>query len=221
MTKSDPNRVLRLLPFFAGGLAGFLLLINRLTTVELTASQARSDVVGVILSGVMMLIGIIWQQVQPRSPESVTLIGREGMELAENLPDAVKTELAWASHLLLTNTITKSLVVYYQGKVLLKRGILAENSEFKAGKILERVLETQKPVYLVDLKLYPGRVEFDYLPPNTQGIICQPLGNGVLILGANAPRSYTKQDENWIEGIADKLADTLSKNVDIAQADLS
>ena len=31
---------------------------------------------------------------------------------------------------------------------------------------------------------------------------------GVLILGANAPRSYTKQDERWIEGIADKLAES-------------
>ncbi|MFM9157965.1 MAG: cofactor assembly of complex C subunit B, partial [Dolichospermum sp.] len=44
----------------------------------------------------------------------------------------------------------------------------------------------------------------------TQGVICQPIGKeGVLILGANAPRSYTKQDENWIAGIADKLAVTL------------
>jgi hypothetical protein len=33
----------------------------------------------------------------------------------------------------------------------------------------------------------------------------------VLILGANAPRSYTQQDENWIEGIADKLAETLHR----------
>ena len=78
------------------------------------------------------------------------------------------------------------------------------------AKILNRVLETQKPVYLVNLNLYPGKVEFDYLPPNTQGVICQPLGNhGAMILGANVPRSYTKQDENWIEGIAEKLTLTL------------
>ncbi|ACK72578.1 conserved hypothetical protein [Gloeothece citriformis PCC 7424] len=222
MAKSDQNRVLRLLPFFAGGLAGLLLLINRLTTVQLTESQARSDVVGVILSGVMILVGIIWQQVQPRPPESVTLSGQQGMEWAADLPDGVKTELAWASHLLLTNTVTKSLVVYYQGMVLLRRGILGAKAQVTPGKILQRVLETGKPVYLVDLKLYPGRVEFDYLPENTQGIICQPIGKeGVLILGANAPRSYTKQDENWIEGIADKLADTLSKNLDLSQANLS
>ena len=210
MAKPDPNRVLRLLPFFAGGVGGILLLVNRLATPALTDSQARSDALGVILSAVLILIGLIWQQVQPRSPDTVSLIGQEGFELDSDLPDAVKVELAWASHLLLTNTVTRSLIVYYQGKVLLRRGILGTQS-FKLGKIVQRVLEKQKPIYLVALQIYPGRIEFDYLPENTQGIICQPLGNlGVLILGANAPRSYTKQDEIWIEGIANKLADTLA-----------
>jgi hypothetical protein len=36
---------------------------------------------------------------------------------------------------------------------------------------------------------------------------------GVLILAANVPRSYTKQDENWIEGIADKLGNTLDQGL--------
>jgi hypothetical protein len=211
--KTDPNRLLRQLPLITGGLGGTLLLVNRLTTSQLTESQSRSDVVGVILCGVLVLTGLIWQQVQPRSPEAVTLIGEEGLEFASDLPDVVKTELAWASHLLLTNTVTKSLVVYYQEKVLLRRGILGQKAIVEPGKILQRVLETGKPVYLVNLNLYPGKIEFDCLPENTQGVICQPLGNsGALILGANAPRSYTKQDENWIEGIADKLADTLQKN---------
>jgi hypothetical protein len=212
MAKPDQNYVLRQLPFVVGGLAGILLLTNRMLTPQLTESQARSDAVGVILSAVLILTGLLWQQVQPRSPDAVDLIGEQGFELLPGLPDEVKTELAWASHLLLTNTVTRSLVVFYQGKVLLRRGVLGVNPEVKPGTILKRVLEKQKPVYLVDLKVYPGRIEFDYLPENTQGVICQPIGNqGVLILGANAPRSYTKQDENWIEGIADKLANTLSR----------
>jgi hypothetical protein len=210
MSKSDPNRVLRLLPIFAGGLAGILLLINRLLTEHLTDSQARSDALGVIEGAVLILVGLIWQQIQPRSPEAVTLIGQEGFELAQHLPEEVKTELAWASHLLLTNTVTKSLVVYYQGQTLLRRGILGQNSQVQPGSILQRVLDSQKSVYLVNLNLYPGKIEFDYLPENTQGVICQPIGaRGVLILGANVPRSYTKQDEKWIEGIADKLAESL------------
>lgn len=211
--KSDPNRVLRRLPIIVGAIAGTLLMVNRLLTPTLTDSQARSDALGVILSAILVLTGLLWQQVQPRLPESVNLIGEEGFELADDLPEAVRKELAWASLLLLTNTVTKSVVVWAGDRVLLRRGILGPKATVTAGPILKRVQETQRPVYLVNLKLYPGRVEFDYLPENTQGVICQPLGNqGVIVLGANAPRSYTKQDEAWIAGIAEKLADTLSQH---------
>jgi hypothetical protein len=208
--KADNNRIVRLVPIGVGSIAGTLLMLNRVLTPELTDSQARSDAVGVILTAVLILTGLLWQQVQPRQPDSISLDGELGFELLPTLPELVKTELAWASHLLLTNTVTRSIVIYYQGRVLLRRGILAPKAEVTPGAILDRVLSKQKAIYLVDTKVYPGRIEFDYLPSNTQGIICQPLGTGgVMILAANAPRSYTKQDEAWIAGIADKLANSL------------
>ena len=210
MSQYDQNKVLRILPMIVGGLGGTLLMINRFFTPNLLASQARSDVVGVILSAFLILTGLLWQQIQPRPPDTVKLIGESGFELLPELSEIVKTELAWASSLLLTNTVTRTVIIWYQGKVLLRRGILPPESQIKRGAILKRVLDKQKPIYLVDLKVYPGRIEFNYLPENTQGVICQPISNnGVMILGANAPRSYTKQDENWISGIADKLTDTL------------
>jgi hypothetical protein len=210
MAKPDQNQVLRQLPIAVGAIAGTLLMVNRLLTPDLTNAQSRSDALGIIISAVLILTGLIWQQVQPKVPDSVVLVGEEGFELAEDLPVAARTELAWASHLLLTNTVTRSILVYYDGQVLMRRGVLSPNREVKVGAIVQRVLDKQKPVYLVSLKIYPGRVEFDYLPENTQGVICQPIGDrGALILGANAPRSYTQQDENWVAGIADKLAVTL------------
>lgn len=210
MTQSDPNRWLRRLPLIAGMGGGTLLLLNRLLTPALTESQSRSDVMGVVLSALLVLVGLIWQRVQPLPPEAVVLSGEEGLELAPDLPETVQTELAWASHLLLTNTVTRSVVAYYRGRVLLRRGILGPTADVTPGPILQRVLTTGKAVYLVKLALYPGQVEFDYLPPNTQGLICQPMGEeGVLILAANAPRSYTRQDEIWIGGIADKLGNSL------------
>lgn len=212
MSKTDANRILRLLPFFAGGLGGLLLMINRLLTIQLTDSQARSDALGIIEGAVLILVGLLWQQIQARSPDTVTLVGETGLEFADELSETAKTELAWASQLLLMNTVTRSLVVYYDGQTILRRGVLGQNYQVKPGAIVQRVLSKNKPVYLVNLNLYPGKVEFDYLPENTQGVICQPIGDrGVLILGANAPRSYTKKDERWIEGIADKLAVTLIK----------
>lgn len=214
MAKPDQNQFLRRLPIIVGSLGGVLLMVNRLFTPSLSASQARSDALGVILSAILILTGLLWQQVQPKPPESVDLLGEEGFEMVPDLPEAAKTELAWASHLLLTNTVTRSLLVWYQGRVLLRRGILSPQATVKPGAILQRVLEKQKPVYLVNLKLYPGAVEFDYLPENTQGVICQPIGNqGALILGANAPRSYTQQDETWVAGLADKLDNTLSQTM--------
>ncbi|MDB9314836.1 cofactor assembly of complex C subunit B [Spirulina sp. CS-785/01] len=214
MAQADPNRVLRLLPLVAGTLGGVLLLINRSVTENLTGTQSRSDVLGVLLSALLILVGLLWQQVQPRSPDAVELEGTQQFDLAEDIPDEVRKELAWASHLLLTNTVTKAIVAYYGDRLLLRRGILPEKQEVSFGAIAKRVIEKQKPVYLVDLKVYPGKIEFDYLPLNTQGVICQPLGEqGILVLGANAPRSYTKQDERWITGIAEKLSDTLAVNL--------
>lgn len=210
MAKSDSNRVLRSLPIAVGALAGTLLFVNRLLTPALTDSQARSDVLGVIACAILILTGLLWQQIQPRLPDQVELVGEEIFELSPDVSETVKAELAWASHLLLTNTVTRSLILWYDGQILLRRGILPEQRDVTPGPIVQRVLDKQKPVYLVALPVYPGRVEFTYLPENTQGLICQPVGTGgVLILGANAPRSYTRQDEQWIAAIADKLAYTL------------
>lgn len=213
MAKTQQNQFLINLPLVMGSLGGFLLLVNRLTTPQLLDSQARSDALGVILCAALILISLLLREIQPIPPESVTLIGKEVFDLDSDLPENIKTELAWASHLFLTNTVTKSIIVYYKGKVLLRRGILGENSHIKLGNIVNRVLETQKPVYLVDLKHYPGKIEFDYLPSNIQGLICQPLNaEGVLILASNIPRSYSKQDESWIQGIAEKIALNLIMN---------
>ena len=213
-TRPDQNQVLRQLPIVVGALGGCLLFFNRVMTPDLSGAQSRSDALGVILSGLLILTGLLWQRIQPKPPESVTLVGEEGFELDKELPESVQRELAWASRLLLTNTVTRSVVVYLDGKVLLRRGILGPQETVSPGAILQRVLEKRKSVYLVNLSLYPGRVEFSYLPENTQGVICQPLGDrAVLILGANAPRSYTQQDEAWIAGIAEKVGDCLDRDL--------
>ena len=214
MAKPDSDRILRLMPLVVGSLGGLLLFINRILTPSLTSSQSRADALGVIISAVLILSGLLWQRVQPRTPETVELIGETVFELSDSLPEAVKTELAWASHSLIANTATQSVVVWYAGQTILRRGIVGPQSQVKPGTILNRVLETGKPVYLVALKIYPGSFEFDYLPENAQGVICQPLSQrGAVILAANAPRSYTSQDEAWIAAIADKLANTLEQSL--------
>jgi hypothetical protein len=208
--------MIRYLPLIVGILGGSALFINRILTPMLTESQSRSDALGVLESAILILIALLWQQIQPKPPESVQLVGKACFDLEQSLSDTQKAELAWASHTLLTNTITKSIVIWYDQKVLLRRGMMGTNEQVVPGAIVTRSLSTQKPVYLVKLSLYPGKVEFDYLPENTQGLIVQPIDErGVMILGANAPRSYTKQDEKWIEAIAAKLAYSLGETTEL------
>ncbi|MEN9217315.1 MAG: cofactor assembly of complex C subunit B, partial [Gloeomargarita sp. HHBFW_bins_162] len=183
------------LPLMVGSCGAVALLINRSVSEVLTPAQTRADALGIILSAVLILTGLLWQNIQPQPPNAVELIGEKGFELHPELPPNLQQELAWLSHTVLTTTPTKTVVIYYAGKTYLRRGILGANNQVKPGAIVQRVLTQQKPVYLVNLTLYPGRVEFDYLPPNTQAVIVQPIGNqGVLIVGANAPRSYTRQE---------------------------
>lgn len=223
MAPSDSSPVLQRLPLVVGALGGMLLLINRAFTPVLVTSQSRSDALGIILSALLILTGLLWQRVQPKLPEAVELVGSEGFDLDKSLPEAVKLELAWVTKLLLTNTATRSLLIWYDDRVIARRGILVEREMEEPGIIVDRVMETEKPVYLVDLKLYPGRIEFDYLPENIQGLICHPLtdpsddgeeSRGALILAANAPRSYSEQDEAWIEAMAQKLSQTLAQSLE-------
>ncbi len=208
MAKPDQNQVIRQLPIVSGILSGILLFANRMVTTDLTETQSRSDAVGVIISALLILVGLLWDKIQAKIPDSIELVGTEQFYLDENLPELQRTELAWASHSLLNNTVTQSLLFYWEGQTILRRGILPPGDVVVTpGAIVNRILSNHKPVYLVDTSKYPGRIEFNYLPENIQGIIAQPIGEkGVLILGANAPRSYTQLDENWIAAIAQKLS---------------
>ncbi|MEL7083338.1 MAG: cofactor assembly of complex C subunit B [Cyanobacteria bacterium P01_A01_bin.3] len=208
--------VVRYLPLVTGMLGGSLLLLNRLAfSPDLLNSQSRSDALGVLLSALLILTGLLWQQVQPLPPKAVELEGEQGFEFEESLSDEQTLELGWATRSILVASPAQSIAIVYDNRLILRRGILSATDcspgqPVEPGTILKRVLSQQKPVYLVDLKLFPARVEFDYLPSNTQALLCEPIGErGALIAGADAPRSFTERDREWIRAIVQKLDRTL------------
>lgn len=214
MTQQSSDSSLRYLPLVVGLLGGALLLINRVRfTPDLLMSQSRSDVVGIILSVFLVFVSVLWQQIQPLAPDSVTLAGVSIFELKLDLTEAQKQELGWISYTILSLTPARSILILWDQTILLKRGIFPvtdEQSEvplLKPGSILDRALKTQKPIYLVDLKLLPAKAEFTHVfPDNTQSILCQPLDHqGALIVGTDTPRNLTKRDQAWIAALAQKL----------------
>ena len=52
-----------------------------------------------------------------------------------------------------------------------------------------------------------GRLEFaGYLPPNCQAALVQPVGShGVLVVGGDTQRGFTRLDQAWAAAVAEKL----------------
>lgn len=162
------------------------------------------------MSAVLVLVGLLWQQVKPKPPTEVPLEGVPGFELAESaLPWRAEFELLSSG--LLDHTSSGFILVWWDGQVLLRSGKLGMLQPVKLGTIAQRVLETQRPVYLVDLRLFPGRAEFDYLPTGTQAMVCQPLERGLLVVGSGTPRSFAPADLGWIETLAKYLSTRLDE----------
>ena len=192
-----------------GLLALLLSLINQFSAAELTPPLVRASVLASLLAVGFLLVATLWTRAVPRAPERVDLEGPQGLELDDSRPEALKLELAWGSQLLLTATPGATVLLHWQQRTLLRRGLLGSGSVL-VGPIGQRALATGKAISLVNLALYPGRDEFAALPAGLPALVVQPIGSdGLLLLGGWSPRCFSRSDELWLEGWARKLRTSL------------
>ena len=196
----------------SAGVAGLgLCVANQLTAPALTPALERAGVLASFLAVGLMLVSILWTRAVPVAPERVDLQGEQGLRLADDLPEPLRQELGWGSQMLLTATPGSTVLLYWQGRTLLQRGVLGPGG-FKPGVITERAWSTGKAIGLVNLKLYPGRDEFQALPEGIPALIVQPIGDvGVLLLAGWSPRCFSRSDEAWVEGWSLKLRTALQE----------
>jgi hypothetical protein len=199
----------------AAGLLGLALcLLNQLSAPELNPALERAAVLASLMAVGLMLVAVLWTRATPIAPERVALEGEQGLELDPGLPEELRRELAWGSRLLLTATPAASLLVHWRGRILLRRGVLG-TSPFEPGEICRRASASGRAISLVNLRLYPGRGEFSALPEGTPAVVVQPIGrDGWLLVGGWSPRCFSRSDELWMEGWADKLRTSLEQACD-------
>lgn len=208
-----------LIPLVAGALGLILTVINQFSADAINPPLQRAGVLAAILSVVLMLVGLLWSRINPATAERVELTGIEGLVFAEGLSEPLRRELAWGSSLVLTATPAASLLLIWDQTVMLRRGLLAEASSFSLGAICDRALETGKAISLVDLKLYPGRDEFEGLLPGLPSVLVQPIGNrGLLLVGGWSIRCFSRSDLTWLAGWAQRLTAEWALELDAALA---
>eukprot|EP00775_Hariotina_reticulata_P011129 gene11129-11283_t len=214
---SKNQNIVRSLPLWTGGLGFVSLLANRTLSgiapvVDASSSQSRADVLGILLSAVLLLTGLQWLALKPKSVEAVAL---DGVQVSYTnphvkIPKAAVQELQWAWQSLQATSRASSMVLIYQGRNLFHAGMARSGCQLgtaSAGEVAQQAMQSGKGNYLANLVLYPGRDEFvGYLPEATQGVIVQPVGSeGVLVVATDTLRGLSRLDQAWIAIIADKL----------------
>ena len=195
------------LSLLTGGIGSLALAINHLTAGSSPAnvSLGRADVVGSLMAVGLMLVGLNWTRVDPAAQKPLALGGEQGLHLAERLPDSVREELGWGSRMLLLNTAAVAIHCLWKQQVLLSRGLLT-GAPYQDGPLVQRVLGSQQRLYLANLKLFPARREFTYLPEGTPAVLLEPLGTqGLLVVAGASPRCFSAADSGWVEGWAERL----------------
>ena len=189
-----------------------LSIANGISATNISPEFQRSEILSG-LSGVgLMLISVLLTEIIPQKKQKELLIGEQGINIAEDLNDNVKKELAWGSHQILTSTSAATILVIFKNKIILRRGILG-TGEFVPGAICARATQKGELISLVKTKLYPGRVEFDSICENLPSILIYPLQkDGLVIIGGWNERCFTKSDESWISGWSDRLLETIIEN---------
>lgn len=182
-----------------------LVVLNQFSAEALTAPLERAGVLASLLAVGLMLVAVLWTRAVPEAAARVELSGTQGLELAPGLPPDLAEELGWGSQMLLTATPAAVVLVHWRGHSLLRRGLLAA-TPFQPGEICRRAGDRGAPISLVNLRLYPGRAEFESLLPDLPAVLVQPLGaEGVLVLGGWAPRCFSRSDLTWVEGWSQRL----------------
>ena len=188
-----------------------LSIINIATTNQVNPTLVRAETISGIASIALITIGYLWTEIKPKQPSKAKLDGKEGFELCNELTEDQRNELAWGSQQILTATAASTILIYWDNKVILRRGMISEKI-FIPGEICKRCIDQKRLISLVNTELYPGRDEFESVLNNLPAVIIYPLENrGLTIVGGWSKRSFTSSDEIWISGWSDKLYVLLSK----------
>ena len=206
------------------GLVGlFVCVAHRLAntdslSTETMGQETRADLLAVFSVGAVLLNGISKLDVTSALAESVVLDGEPLSEPIYNTKVNRQQDVTWALQSVLAATPAKTAVLLAAEEegwsVQSLVGVVPRDSSLRdtapcETPILNRFRkDTSKETYLPTLQALPGRVEFTYLPPNTQGALLLPVKSGptvVLVLGTNTAKNFSPRDVAWCQVLASRI----------------
>eukprot|EP00978_Attheya_sp_CCMP212_P015652 scaffold40342_cov61-Attheya_sp.AAC.5 len=232
-----------------GSLGLVVAIFNRLSALDVTpveglGQQSRADLLAVFACLAVLLNGVSKLDVTSALAESVQL---DGIPLsAPSFTDETILKnvdgVKWALGSVLDATPADTAVLMMKTscndrwKPIAVAGIVPRDEQLRQAlpdsvamtPILDRFLnnkEMTKESYLPTLQALPGRVEFTYLPQNSQEALLVPVSlslsyiaqenvpiieRAVLVLGSDTAKSFTPRDVAWCQVIAARIGTFVS-----------
>lgn len=194
------------------GSAGLItLLLNRLYTglEAVSDGQSRADLIAVVATSGVLLDWLSNQEVQRRERDPVPLAGYalRAAEISPTVQETARPVMKWLTDSILAINFISSVHVVLNKEFIVRNGVIGyddRNATYDIAKfpILADAISSRKQVYLPDLQILPGKVEFAYLPLNCQSVLILPLKDlrGVIIVGTNKAKCFDFKDIEKIAG---------------------
>ena len=129
-----------------------LSIINIVSANQVNPTLVRAETISGIASIALITIGYLWTEIKPKQPSKVSLEGKEGFELCTKLTDDQRDELAWGSRQILTATAASTILIYWDNKVILRRGVISDTT-FEPGDICQKSIDQNRLISLVNTEL--------------------------------------------------------------------
>ena len=105
----------------------------------------------------------------------------------------------------------KTVVLYHDGKTILREGVLGSSRDVDAGSpTFSAALRASVETYAPDLQAVPARVDFGCLPKNAQAALIQPFSRGGVVVACDRKRALSPRDVAKIRVVARRLGERLS-----------
>lgn len=210
------------------GVTGMMILVfNRFSLIDVVVTdiQSRADIVAVLACSALMLNALSNQDIETRNRDPVSLVGIavNGVVVNNNLfmNQTVKT-MKLVSEAILQETPCKSMIVIWEDRVVGFSGVVSPSVNnntlgfklpLETMPILSKALKSTEEVYLPDLQILPGKIEFGYFPINTQSLLLIPFPNskGAIVLGTNQAKIIRNRDTARVRLLSQLLYMELSK----------
>ncbi|CAK7337201.1 unnamed protein product [Dovyalis caffra] len=217
------------LPRWIGYGFGSLLILNHFvgSNSDTTQAQLRTEVLGLSLATFSVALPYFGRFLKGAAPIDQGTLPQDAEQIfamSQNISDAQKEDLAWATYILLRNTNSTAVLISIEGQLCV-RGYWKTPDTMSKDQVLDWFKGQIENIGLSEVKdslYFPQTTEseiWEMLPKGTRSLLVEPVlqatvqstnvtekNGGFILLASSIRYAYSDKDRAWIRAIENKFS---------------